>query len=273
MTAIDLPPAAFAFDAIAEGFDERFGPWLSVSAQRRVVRTALQRAFPPGTHLLEIGGGTGEDAAWLLERDRRVLMTDVSPAMVRVASAKLAGYAGAQTAVVAAEALEGLADERQASGLPRLDGAYSNFAALNCVSDLRPFARGLARLVKPGATTMLVLFGAACPGEIIVEALRGRPAAMVRRFHRGDAPARLGGQSFTVRYHRRRDLTRALAPWFQPEGRQGVGVFVPPSAAEPWISRRPRLLAALERLDHALAGPLAVFGDHILYRFVRTDAA
>jgi hypothetical protein len=49
-------------------------------------------------------------------------------------------------------------------------------------------------------------------------------------------------------------------------------VFVPPSAAEPWISDHPRLLQALQALDGALAGPLAMLGDHILYRFVRTEA-
>jgi hypothetical protein len=45
---------------------------------------------------------------------------------------------------------------------------------------------------------------------------------------------------------------------------------VPPSAAEPWISRKPNLLAAMEMLDRGLAGPLAMLGDHVLYQFRRT---
>ena len=269
-----LSPAALAFDAVAEGFDARFGAWLSVAAQRRAVRAALAEAFPPGAQLLEIGGGTGEDAQWLLERGRRVLLTDPSPAMVRIAGAKLAAHAGAAVAQAGAEDLEALALRREAAGAPRLDGAYSNFAGLNCVVDLAPFARGLARLVRPGAPVLLVVFGTACPGEVVVEALRGRPSAMLRRLlQRSEAPARLGGRHFTVRYHRRAELIAALQPWFAPAGRRGVGVFVPPSAAEPWISRHPGLLDALEGLDRALAGPLAAFGDHILYRFTRTEAA
>lgn len=269
-----LAPAALAFDAVAEGFDARFGAWLSVAAQRRAVRAALAAAFPPGAHLLEIGGGTGEDAQWLLERGRRVLLTDPSPAMVRIAGAKLATYSDFAVAQAGAEDLEAFALRREAAGAPRLDGAYSNFAGLNCVVDLAPFARGLARLVRPGAPVLLVVFGTACPGEMVVEALRGRPSAMVRRLlQRGEAPARLGGRHFTVRYHRRTELIAALQPWFAPAGRRGVGVFVPPSAAEPWISRHPALLGALERLDRSLAGPLAAFGDHILYRFTRTEAA
>ena len=50
-----------------------------------------------------------------------------------------------------------------------------------------------------------------------------------------------------------------------------IGLFVPPSAAEPWISRHPRLLGLLEALDRGLSRPLAMLGDHVLYRFVRTE--
>src|SRR5262249_18379268 len=84
-----LPPAAAAFDAIAEGFDGRYGAWLSVAAQRRAVRSALTSVFPVGARLLDVGGGTGEDAEYLIRAGRDVLLTDVSPAMVRVAGAKL----------------------------------------------------------------------------------------------------------------------------------------------------------------------------------------
>jgi hypothetical protein len=267
LAATEVPAAALAFDAIAEQFDARFTPWRSVAAQRRAVRSALAGAFPPGARLIEIGGGTGDDAIWLAERGRNVLMTDASPAMVRVAQAKFAGRGRLAAEVAAAESLEALA------AFGPFEGAYSNFAGLNCVADLSSFARGLARLVASGNPVMLVLFGTCCPGETIVEGLRGRPRNMFRRFRRGEVPARLGGREFAVRYHRGSELSAALSPWFEPAGRRGIGVFVPPSAAEPWISRHPHLLGALEALDRALARPLAVLGDHILYRFVRTAAA
>jgi hypothetical protein len=63
-----------------------------------------------------------------------------------------------------------------------------------------------------------------------------------------------------------------LAPDFRLRARKGIGVAVPPSAAEPWISQHPRLLDALERADRAIARPLAALGDHVLYRFERTAA-
>ena len=251
-------PAALAFDAIADRFDERYGAWLSVAAQRRAVYAALTRAFPEGSRLLEIGGGTGVDAAWLAGHGREVFLTDASPSMVRIARARIR-----RAEVVPAEELDRL-------DAGPFDGAFSNFAGLNCVLDLEPVARGLARLVRPGGRVLLVLFGVCAPGELVVQLVRRDLRAAVRRLHH-DAPARLGGSHFIVRYHRPWEITSAMRPWFRLVRRKGIGVVVPPSAAEPWISRHPRLLGALEAIDRVIGGPLAAFGDHVLYDFERVQ--
>ncbi len=266
-----LRPAALAFDAIAPDFDARFGAWHSVAAQRRAVRAAMLTEFPAGGRILELGGGTGEDAAFLAERGFKLLLTDASPAMVSRAQAKLAPF-GARAEVAAAEEMENFAQRYLAAGEALFDGVFSNFAPLNCVIDLKPVAQGLARLLKPGATAMLVLFGTCCPGEMLTEFLRGRPHLALRRFRRAEAPARLANQDFHVVYHRRAALVRAFAPWFALEKRFGIGIAVPPSAAEPWITQRPRLLAAMEAFDKHLCRPLAILGDHVIYQFRRTEA-
>jgi SAM-dependent methyltransferase len=266
-----LRPAALAFDAIAPVFDSRFGDWRSVAAQRRAVRAALLRAFPARSHILELGGGTGEDAAFLAELGFDMLLTDPSPAMVAKAKAKLAPL-GARAEIAAGEEIGDFSVSYLSTGGAMFDGAFSNFAPLNCVADLRPVARGLARLLKFGAPAMLVLFGTFCPGEMVTEVLRGRPHLALRRCRRGAAPARLAKCEFHIIYHRRVAMLRAFAPWFVLEKRLGIGVTVPPSAAEPWISRQPRLLAAMERFDHVLARPMASLGDHVLYQFRRTTS-
>jgi len=265
-----LPPAARAFDAVAAAFDARYGAWRSVSAQRRAVRRSLLRAFPAGARLLELGGGTGDDALFLAERRRDVLVTDASPAMVHAASARLGDRVKFQPRVVPAERLGALADAWQADNASPFDGAFSNFAGLNCVADLAPVARGLARLLRTDARLLLVLFGTTSPGEVLVQLMRRDPSAAFRRRSRGEVPARLGGNHFTVRYHRAASLVRTMSPWFQLVARRGIGIFVPPSAAEPWISGHPRLLGILESLDRAASTPLAILGDHVLYEFRRT---
>jgi hypothetical protein len=102
--------------------------------------------------------------------------------------------------------------------------------------------------------------------------LHGRPGQSLRRRDRGDVPARLGGKDFVVRYHRAEELRSTARPWFRLVRRLGIGIFVPPSAAEPWISRHPRFLTGLDRLDRLASRPFAALGDHILYHFERTDA-
>jgi ubiquinone/menaquinone biosynthesis C-methylase UbiE len=264
-----LRPAAQAFDAIAPAFDQRFGAWQSVSAQRRAVRAALLREFPRRGYVLELGGGTGEDASFLAESGYNVLMTDPSPMMVTLAKAKLSPL-GSQAEMAAGEEFEDFAASHISAGGLLFDGAFSNFAPLNCVVDLEPVARGLARLLKPGAAAMLVIFGTCCPGEMLTELLRKRPNQALRRRKRGPIPARLAKREFPIVYHRRAALVRAFAPWFVLEKRFGIGVTVPPSAAEPWISAQSRLLAAMEALDRVLSRPLAMLGDHVLYQFRRT---
>ena len=268
MTVSNIP-AALAFDAIAPDFDTRFGSWLSVAAQRRAVRSELLRAFPAGGKILELGGGTGEDAAFLARQGFRLLHTDPSPAMVSRARLKLAPFQ-CQAEVCAAEDLENFAMPGEFANDAPFEGAFSNFAALNCVGDISPVARGLARYLKPGAAAMLVLFGTCCAGEVVTEFLRLRPHFAFRRFKRGAVAARLSGREFQVTYHRRRSLQSTFAPWFVLEKQFGIGITVPPSAAEPWMSAHPRLLAAMEALDSTLRRPLAILGDHVLFQFRRT---
>jgi len=273
-TPMPLPPAVRAFDATAHRFDERFGEWRSVAAQRAAVRRNLMRIFPRGSRLLELGAGTGDDAIFLLERGYQVTLTDGSRTMVTMASEKLrrAGY-GDRVPVeqVVLEELEDFAERERDAGLLPFDGAFSNFAALNCVEDLAALALPLAKLLRPGGTFAPVIFGPCSVGEVVVELIRRDPKAAVRRFRRGPAPARLGGEHFTVWYPSPRQVVRALAPYFRLRGIRGIGVLVPPSAAEPLISRFPRLVSALAAADRLLERPFALLGDHVLLRLERTE--
>ncbi len=267
-----LPPAVRAFDETARRFDERFGEWRSVAAQRRAVRRGLTQIFPPGSRLLELGGGTGDDACFLLERGYQLMVTDGAPRMVELAAAKLraAGYGDVPVEQAVLEALGPFAERAHARSLAPFDGAFSNFAALNCVADIGALAVPLSRLVQPGGACAFVVFGRYSPGEVLVKLLRRRPADAMRRFRGGRIPARIGSEHFTVWYPSVGQIARALAPYFRLRRVRGIGILVPPSAAEPFISRFPRLVAALEMMDRVVTVPLARLGDHVLLDLERT---
>jgi hypothetical protein len=149
--------------------------------------------------------------------------------------------------VVAAEALERWAMERESAGEAPFDGVFSNFAALNCVDDLET-VRGLARLLPSVRPHCSSLRYALLPAKSWCNSREATRAAALRRRARCGART-VGRRAFDVRYHSAGELADAMAPWFRLRRRIGVGVLVPPSAAEPWISRHPALVRALERMD------------------------
>lgn len=272
--AAELPAAVSAFDAVAEQFDHRFAGWRSVAAQRRAVRSYLEEVFPAGARLLELGAGTGDDALYLLARGRQVVLTDGAPRMVARATEKVerAGHRHAsEVRQLVLEHLSEFAVHRQRSGQPPFDGVYSNFAAFNCIERPAEFAAPLSRLVRPGGGCVLVVFGPFCPAEVLVQLVRGAPAAAVRRLRRGKVEAQLGGHPFGVWYRSPHTWAKALTPCFRLRAVRGIGILVPPSAAEPWISRFPRVLSVLEAVDRKVAAPLAILGDHVLLHFERTE--
>jgi SAM-dependent methyltransferase len=158
-------------------------------------------------------------------------------------------------------------------GQESFDGAFSNFSGLNCVADLQPVARNLARLVKPGGRVLICVWSRVCVVELAWFLLHGQVGKAVRRLS-GKAAARVGELTLEVSYPTVRTVRRLFSPWFRLQSRSAVGLFVPPSYLEPWARRHDKLFARLEKLDQIFSclPILRVTGDHVLLEFVRWDS-
>jgi len=260
--------AATAFDRVADSYDEVFTNSLIGRAQRRKVWAKLLAAFPRGTRILELNCGTGEDARYLARRGRSVVACDASALMMQVAKRH------SQLGTDANLEFIHLANEDLGSMLSRklFDGAFSNFSGLNCIADLRPFACSLAALVKPGSPVLLCLWSRVCIAEFFWYFLHGQPRKACRRFS-GKTTAKVGAVTIPVTYPTVSAVRRAFSPWFQLRSRSAVGLFVPPSYVEQWMSKHPKTLAWLERLDKVSAH-WPIFrdaGDHVLLELVRCN--
>jgi len=260
--------AATAFDRVADSYDEVFTHSMIGRAQRRKVWAKLLAAFPHGSHILELGCGTGEDARYLAQRGRSIVACDASHSMIQVAKRSSPGetYANVEFLHLANEDLGFMPSDKL------FDGAFSNFSGLNCIADLRPFASNLAALVKPGSLVLLCLWSRVCIAEFFWYLLQGQPWKACRRFS-GKATAKVGAVTIPVAYPSVRSVRRAFSPWFQLRSRSAVGLFVPPSYVEQWMSKRPNILARLERLDKVSAD-WPIFrdvGDHMLLELVRCN--
>jgi len=269
MSAIPQQACAAPFDAVAERYDATFTSSKIGQAQRSEVWRQLRKTFHAGDLTLEIGCGTGVDACFLAERNIRVLACDPSSQMISMVIQKIQQH-GLQKLVrpivLRAEDLGVLPAEEL------FDGAFSNFGALNCVDDLKSVARGVARLLKPGATAVLCWMGPYCMWEIVWYLAKGDKVRAFRRFKQEGISARIAdGTLIEVRYPSVRSIARAFAPEFSVQSVQGIGVAVPPSYLEPWAQRHPHLLRICERVDSWLGRcpGFRSLGDHVLVRLQR----
>ena len=257
-------PAPSPFDDLASTYDETFTRSTAGARMRAAVWRRLDGAFPAGSRILEVGCGTGEDAVHLAARGVFVLATDPAAAMVAEAQAKAAREGLADRVTTRALDAGRLAEADLGSSF---DGAFSNFGALNCVPDLSAVSEGLARHVRPGGRVLHCLMGRYVPWEWGWYLARGDRRSAFRRFAAGGTEWR----GLRVAYPSLGDLRRLFAPRFRFVGARAVGALVPPSYAEEWIARHPRLLAKLDALERRVEAlpPLPSLADHVLLELER----
>jgi SAM-dependent methyltransferase len=235
------------FERLAPRYDELWTDTPVGRAQRDAVWRVVDELFHAGDRVLDIGCGTGEDAAHLAARGVLVSAVDASPAMVARARER-----GVAAEVMRAEDLgksapmsRGAADT---SVCATYHGAISNFGALNCVQDLAGVARALGALVRPGGYVAICVIGRFCAWEML---------------YYKKAFRRWGGRAGDIRYPTVRQLRADFAPDFELLYWTGIGMLVPPSYVK-LPARIVRLLARIERF-----APLRACADHRLLVFKR----
>jgi hypothetical protein len=144
---------------------------------------------------------------------------------------------------------------------PLFDGVFSNFGGLNTVGTWRPLADALARRVRPGGWTVLVVMGPICPWEIGWHLLHLKPGIALRRW-RAAVPVRVGAATIPVWYPSPGRLRRAFAPWFRGLALHSLGFWLPPSYLGHLPERWPRLFRLLDGFEQRMARRMAGWGDH-----------
>lgn len=265
---------ARAFDRAAPGYDRLYRANPIMAWMRGESLRLLEETLPPGSRLLEIGCGTGEEALALAAMGHRVVATDISPAMIEVGRAKAAATGLPITWLVSsAGSLGSLEHELKREAF---NGAYSSFGALNCEPRLADLAKVLARWLPPGAPFVCSVMNYPCLWETTWHLLHGQPSAA---FRRGRQPARAGLTSATgraevpVTYYRPDSFAAPFAPWFRPSLVRALGLAVPPPYLAPALGGG-RVMAVLTHLERLLRD-LPLFrgwGDHFIVVLRRSPA-
>lgn len=248
-----------AFDALAPTYDDDFTASPIAQTLRARVHTRLNQHFTAGSHILELGCGTGEDALHFAQRGIHVTATDASPAMLDAARAKTA-----HTPFVSVEALD---LTNLPSDYAKFDGVFANFGVLNCLADWKPLAAWLAERLPPRGVAAFAVMSPLCLWEMGWHGVLGNFRTAFRR-QRRDTTFR----TLPIHYPSIRRLTQKFAPHFRRVHVEPLGLFLPPSDVYGVLERRPRLLRALTTLDQRTAhvSQLALFADHYWIEFERT---
>jgi len=244
--------ASGCFDLLAANYDRDWTNSSSGILQREAVWRHIGELFRAGDTVLDLGCGTGEDAVGLADKGVRVHALDASPEMVKIARSR-----GIWAQIGNIENLQNFEGEFQ--------GVISNFGALNCIADLAPIRRPLARLVLPSGFLAVCLMNRFCLIESLhyLRRLQFRKAA--RRWSGHACAARL---ALDVFYPLPRRVMNALRPEFRLIQRVGIGLSVPPSFVRGVSSASMRVRKRID--EHVSGWPLLrSLADHQLFIFVR----
>ncbi len=254
---------ALAYDEIASRYDR-------VPEENRINRlmragslARIAEAFPPGSRVLEVGCGTGDEALALADRGVRVLAIDPSREMVRIASAKAKERGLSDLATFRVARARDLRSIHSDLG-ETFDGGYASFS-LAYEPDLRPVAEGLDRALRADARFLASLPSRLCLVELAVAIGSGHPGFAGRRL----SPWRdhkVGARTVPIRSYTPHEFAEAMSAHFTLERVEALPAIVPPPYMNKAYARFEGLADVLERADSRFRSRFLFrsLGDHFL---------
>jgi len=258
--------AANAFDSQSLIFDELYAKNSIIHYKRDRVRHHLLKYLTPGSHVLELNAGTGDDAIFLAQRGFHVHATDISAGMQEKLMEKVAFYqldGSVSNELCSFTALSELGNKGP------FDCIFSNFAGLNCTGNLDRVLGSFDRLLKPGGIIVLVILPGFCLWETLF-LLKGKFKTATRRFFSSNGrKANIDGLSFTCWYYSPGYLKRELNDKYRLLETEGLCSIVPPSYVEGFPEKYPRIYSFLCRAEERLKNkwPWKQVGDYYIISF------
>ena len=255
--------AAEAFTKQSIVFDRLYCNDPMIHYKRERVRDHIL-ALQPGSSLLELNCGSGDDALFFSAQGFHVHATDISEGMLKMLESKLSTC---ESHRITTEKIS-FAELPQLRNKGPFDAVYSNFGGLNCTGELQNVLRDLHPLVKKGGTVTLVLISSFCLWEFLL-LFKGKFRTAFRRFFSDKGrKAHIEGSYFTCWYYHPSFVRRHLAG-FEPVSLEGLCSVVPPSYLEGFADKYPKLFEWLALKEKQLKHrwPWKYCGDYFIASF------
>jgi len=262
--------AAKAFSKQAAVFDQYDAGNTIIQYKRRRVRERVERELSPGSAILELNAGTGQDSVYFATLGHHVHATDIAPGMLEALRMKVENQRLTDRVT---QELCSFTQLDRLHGKGPYDLVLSNFAGLNCTDELDKVLRSLPALLKPGGRAVLVILPPFCLWETLL-LFKGKFRTAFRRlFARSGARSHIEGHYFKCWYYSPAYITRCLADSFEMIGLEGLCTIVPPSYIEHFAERYPGLYQMLCKKEDRLKGkwPWRNIGDYFIMTLRKKD--
>lgn len=260
-----------AFSRQSRVFDDIYAGNTIVHYKRERVRKHLMQFLRARSSILELNSGTGEDALFFARQGHRVHATDLSVGMQERLKDKAKAHE--LTNRISTE-LRSFTDLENLDQRGPYDHIFSNFAGLNCTSNLEDVIHTLPALLKPEGTITLVILPPFCLWESLL-LLKGKFRTATRRwfsqFSRKGRKARVEGLPFRCWYYAPSVVEKALGDEWETVGLESLCSFVPPSYIEGFAEKHPSMYAFLKKTEekYGRRWPWKYMGDYYIISLCR----
>ena len=184
--------------------------------------------------VLELNCGTGTDAIWMASKGFKVLATDISTEMIRLAELKSGNHKQDIVPEFKPISFNGLGELKD----KEFDVIFSNFGGLNCVDagQIQALAMDANKLLRPGGKFIAVIMGRNCLLENVYFKLKNKKLQN-RRKSKLPVTAVISDVSFPIWYYAPDEFAGLMKPWFTDPVLKPIGLFIPPSFMNNYFSK------------------------------------
>src|SRR3989441_179951 len=173
------------FDQAARDYDRTVQGDPLNQHPRLVSSELLNDLFPSGSHVLELGCGTGLETIPLAEAGVNVVAVDISAKMLAELDRKARATSLANLIVTRKGTISQLSTVLSDFGPGSFDGAFSHFGAINCEPNLAGLPATLHWLIKPYGRISLGILNRTSLAEMLLFTASLRPKRAFARFRSG----------------------------------------------------------------------------------------
>lgn len=259
-----------AFNKQASLFDELYGSDVIIQYKRNRVRDHLLQYVIPGSNILELNAGTGDDAIFFAQQGYTVHATDISLMMQTMLKEKVKLHELQDKITYEICSYTNLENLHQQGPY---DHVFSNFAGLNCTNELGKVLDSFSFLLNPAGFATLVIMPKFCLWEFLLF-FKGKFKSAFRRFTgRKGAKAHIEGKHFRCWYYNPSFIRNHLKNSFDVIKIEGLCSFVPPSYIGGFAEKYSRLFEFLKKKEQKYKSkwPWKSIGDYFIITLQRKN--